>query len=383
MIRGVDMKKVFTVFLAVVLCFGITGCSSNRTTASSSVNSTNEVPSMPKNRAFAPENKEEQKKEESVKLVTNYLTGEKTLEKNSAKNRPVAVVIDNSEASLPQYGLLEADVLFEIPVEGNETRFLALYPDLTKLPKVSPIRSNRYYFPIISNGFDALYIHWGSDPTLGQDTLDKLNIDSIDGMDKDFAELFYRDQKKIDMGYSLEHTAVLDGEKLPAFLEENEIRTQLSSEKRRGFFDFRNNAFDSSAGDAAEVRIDFGGGNYSDFIFDDESREYTKFYKAYSHTDSLADEQLSFKNLLILETDITVADGEGRKQVNVFGGNDFEGYYISNGSQKRVSWYKMDESSNIKLFEKNGDELVMNSGKTYIAFVTKNHKTFYKTDDEE
>ena len=51
----------------------------------------------------------------------NLLTGIDDLSKEAIGKRPVAVMVNNVEDALPQYGIGEADVIFELPVEGNLT----------------------------------------------------------------------------------------------------------------------------------------------------------------------------------------------------------------------------------------------------------------------
>lgn len=50
-------------------------------------------------------------------------------------------MINNVEAALPQYGISAADVIFEIPVEYDLTRLMALYGDYTQVPDVCSVRS--------------------------------------------------------------------------------------------------------------------------------------------------------------------------------------------------------------------------------------------------
>ena len=85
----------------------------------------------------------------------NLLTGVADLSEEAVGKRPVAVMINNIEAALPQYGISEADLLFELPVEGGVTRLMALYGDYTAVPQVCSVRSCRYYFPILAAGYDA------------------------------------------------------------------------------------------------------------------------------------------------------------------------------------------------------------------------------------
>lgn len=92
--------------------------------------------------------------EPEIPANQNLLTGLGDLSEEAIGKRPVAVMVNNVEKAMPQYGIGQADIIFEIPVEGDVTRFMALYGDYTKVPKICPIRSCRYYFPAISQGFE-------------------------------------------------------------------------------------------------------------------------------------------------------------------------------------------------------------------------------------
>ena len=98
--------------------------------------------------------------------ATNPLTGEGGYSDEEVSNRPVAVMINNHPNSYPQYNIGQADVLFEVVVEHDLTRFLAIFADYANVPYLVSVRSYRYYFPAISIGFDAFYIHWGEDTTM-------------------------------------------------------------------------------------------------------------------------------------------------------------------------------------------------------------------------
>ena len=80
--------------------------------------------------------------------------------------------------------------------------------------------------------------------------------------------------------------------------------------------------------------------------------------------------QLTFTNVFVLETSITVRDDVGHKDVDWSGGNDSVGYYISNGAVQQIHWSKEpnNEWSRLTFFDENGNELSINRGKSYIAF---------------
>lgn len=141
-------------------------------------------------------------------VLTDYnrLTGLDDLSDAAKGKRPVAVMVNNIKASLPQYGISKADLMFEVLVEGGITRMMAVYGDYTKVPNVCSVRSCRYYFPIFAYGLDAVYICYGSNPTLGTPTLKRLGIDYFNGAENNDEVIFGRDPNRVGK-YKREHTA--------------------------------------------------------------------------------------------------------------------------------------------------------------------------------
>jgi hypothetical protein len=66
----------------------------------------------------------------------------------------LAVKVDNSPQARPQYGLSAADVVYEQPVEGGLTRFVAIY-QCRDTNRIQPIRSARIADPDIVRQFGA------------------------------------------------------------------------------------------------------------------------------------------------------------------------------------------------------------------------------------
>jgi len=60
----------------------------------------------------------------------------------------VAVKVENLPQARPQWGLDTADVVFEEPVEGGITRFIAVY-DCGSASRIEPVRSGRFDDPLI------------------------------------------------------------------------------------------------------------------------------------------------------------------------------------------------------------------------------------------
>ena len=192
-------KKAAVVLMACTMLLNMTGCKKQE-------EKLKEPQTEQKTRQK--DEKEAESKEETIPANQNLLTGLADLSETAIGKRPVAVMVNNHEAARPQYGIAQADILYEIPVEGDITRLMALYADYTKVPQICPIRSCRYYFPALSQGYDAFYVNWGIDDGIA-DYLEALQLDQYDGI-YNAGGLFGRDENRLAAGYSLEHTGYTD-----------------------------------------------------------------------------------------------------------------------------------------------------------------------------
>lgn len=313
---------------------------------------------------------EENEEEEIIETVLtsgtlNPLTGLDDLSDEAQGTRPIAVMINNVYASLPQYGISDADILIEMPVEGGLTRLMALYSDYTAVPDICSVRSCRYYYAVLSESFDALYAHWGYEKIYAAATLNELDVDNLDA--SYISQLFGRDQDRLDDGYSLEHTGVFYGTELAEYLVDNEYRLEREEDKTDYFFNFNsvNTAPDGEA--LTEFTLDFGAVE-SNFEYDEETKTYFKDRNGSDQVDGDTGLQLEFTNILVLVTDVSTMEdsSSGLQEIDITGTNK-TGYYISEGQIVNITWTKETETSSIILYDENGDELVINTGKTYIA----------------
>lgn len=89
------------------------------------------------------------------------LTGEDPPPGVSLEREAIAIKVENSEASRPQSGLEDADLVFEEIVEGGITRFMAVY-HCGDAKKVGPVRSARFDDPKIALPFTNVIAYSGS-----------------------------------------------------------------------------------------------------------------------------------------------------------------------------------------------------------------------------
>ena len=315
----------------------------------------------------AVDNETEPQTEQQIVIVDrdeselNLLTGEDTLSEEAKGKRPVAVMVNNIKPAFPQYGVAQADIIFEVLVEGNQTRFMCLYGDYTQVPKICSVRSARKYFPAISEGFDAIYVHWGMAEPI-REYIDSLGLTRFDGND-DSNGLYGRDKDRKAAGYSLEHTGYFDGTKLVEVLEKKDLRTDIEADKNSTAFLFNETAVAPEGEECTKVTVKFGAAT-AVFDYDEETKTYFKMHNGEPQVDGKEGTQLEFTNVFVLETDIGVDPNGTHKAVNWYEGT---GYYVSNGVAQEIKFMKESEQDRLILLDKNGKELSINPGKSYFA----------------
>ena len=359
------MKYVFKLLLAFIMVFSLFACGTNE--EKDKDEDKQEVVHQPKQE----EDKQTQEAQE-VKGNINLLTGTRDLDDKAVGKRPVAIVINNISYSLPQYGISDADIIYEFPVEAGVTRLLAFYADYNKIPTVCSIRSSRYFFIPTIMGYDAFYVHWGYYyPDEGY--IRSLDFKEFEGL-YNHGKLFGRDQNRLDSGYALEHTGVFYGKKMAKLLAKDGHRTDLKDEFKRNAFNFASEEIThKDACDEAKIAY---ASTYTTLVYDKKSKTYLKQHDGNPHMDQASKKQLAFKNVFILETKVKTINNEGRNSVDWSGNDKSVGYYLTNGTMQKIHWRKESETAQLKFYDENGKEIKVNTGKSYIAYTTKDSTTF-------
>ena len=350
-----NFKRIFSAILALTLLFSVSACKKGKDQDSTTAPITT-----------APSTTAAPKKDD-----LNRLTGLDNLSKAAKGKRPVAIMINNINQSLPQYGIYGADLMFECLVEGGITRMMAVFADYTKVPKVCSVRSCRYYFPIFAYGLDAVYFCFGSNKSLGTATLKKLGIDYFDGSQNYDELVFGRDPERLGR-YSREHTAYVDGTNLPELFKKYNIRTDYRDGKDSYIFNFTAPKKVSKK-KCDEVTLNFSNSYYSTFTYDAKRKLYLKQHSGKPHMDSAVNKQLAYRNVFALETEVSLYDGGPLVQMNWKGGS---GYYISCGTVKKITWTKANADSKIVIKDENGKTVKVNRGNSYIGIVNNGEVSF-------
>lgn len=303
----------------------------------------------------------------------NPLTGLSGLSDEAVGTRPTAVVVENSAAARPQWGLSSPDVLIEGLVEGGITRMLLLYSDVNKIPKVGPIRSARHDFVEIAECFDSIFVHCGWS-IYAEKKIKNENVNNLNGIQSYSPKFFYRDSSRASKG--TEHTGYTNGSYIKATVNAVDYRTDIKNGYERVLL------FGSQSDDGSITPVNTG--KSVSFQYS-SSAKYTMKYDAddgqyYTYLGSNARKDadgvhLNYKNVLMLYCNVgSMGDSKGCVDMKLENANT--GYYFTNGGYEEISWTKTGSASSSKLVIKrnNGDTLTMNPGKTYIALVPSSQK---------
>lgn len=377
------MKRIrltFVVVFVLVAVFSAFGCQKKQGEPVIT-----EMPPMPIVTPAAEEKKEEVKEEkkkespkiEEEKVVDAFVLGNNEdysrltglpLDKEKIKRRPVAVMINNLKPAVPQSGLLDAAVVYEAPVEGYITRFMAIFEDWDKIQKIGSIRSARTYYVRFAAEFDAYLVH------VGEAYNARKLLSSSNSITESGDGTIFRDKSG-----KAPHNAFTSGEKLTHFFEKNtKLRSRISDEAlKTSMFLFADQ--DEDMKKAANVKsansIDLSGVynvNKPSFVYDSKTKLYKRHQYGGLSKDLNHNEDLAFKNVVIQFTSGSVFDKKGRWNINETGGGD--AYYLTNGKIKDAKWsFKNGRTHYYDSLT--GEEIAFNRGKTWICIAINNRKS--------
>ena len=272
-------------------------------------------------------------------------------------SRPIAVMIDNNVNARPQAGLNDAYMVYEIIVEGGESRLMALFKGVS-LEKIGPVRSSRHYFLDYALENDAIYVHYGWSPQ-AQSDISTLGVNNINGISETTKE-FWRVKDKRSP-----HNVATSTEKILEIANRKGYRTTSSKES---VLNYTTDEINLEEGQVAEdITIPYSASNTVEWLYNSETKRYTRYSKGDKQTDWTTGEDITAKNIIIeFIANSTLNDGEnkGRQTMTTVGTKD--GYYITNGKAIKITCEKVTRSSQTVYKDENGNEIDVNDGNTFV-----------------
>lgn len=330
----------------------------------------NEVVSAPIVVEVEPEEElvvEEEPEEEIEEIVEisregqalNPLTG-LWITEEAAQRRPFAVMINNLKPAIPQSGISQADIIYEVLVEGGIVRLMAMFQEFDST-KIGPVRSARHYFLDMSLDHDGIYMHYGKSPQ-ALTAFSTLKIANLEGLSYLDEIMCYRDKSRV-----APHNAYTSYDGLMAGLASKGYRTERDETIPHKFI-FSETALEPISSLVAQtVRLPFSKYQKPWFEYDEASNTYKRFQYDKEHIDVETNTQLNFTNIIVQFTKEWVIKGDTEGRLDLALVSKGEGYYVTGGYYKPITWEKTAHHEPTRYYDMDGQELVLSPGKSWIA----------------
>lgn len=283
----------------------------------------------------------------------------------SLKNqRPIAAMVDNEIKALPHFGLTEADIVYEMmnsTANDRITRFMVLVKDWQSIEQLGSIRSVRPTNILLAAEWNAILCHDGG----------PFYVDLY--FKNDYADHFSGGFARIDNGKAREFTEYIVSGDLEKKFANSNVSQEYNEYYPGAHYKFAPKADPVDLGesaysiDATKIELPFEhNGSYLEY--DEETQTYKYFEYGKPHLDGATGEQLEFKNLLIQYCVFNQLDDQGYMIFNcIDAGKD--AYYVTNGKAIPCTWNKLSDTDQTRYYDKEGNEITINTGKTYVALV--------------
>ena len=365
-------KKTLAVLLTVALACGVlAGCGDTKPVTSTNTNKESEVDqttsetakeSTSKTESTATETKVEEESHEGQ--YRSELTNE-WIDESLKDQRPIAVLVDNEKTALDHYGLTQADIVYEImnsTANGEITRFMALVKDWDSITRFGSIRSARPTNFMLAPEYNAILVHDGG-PFYINPYLSNPWIDNLSG---GFA--------RINNGKPREFTEYVTTGEIESRLNVGKIDKEYNKYYQGQHWQFADEDVPvdlSAASDSKKctfIDLPFPH-NASELEYDKETKTYLYSEYGAAHIDPENDnKQLAFTNVIIQCAEVVELDTNGYMEFKIMNESG-KGYYITGGAAIPVTWEKGVDYEPTKFYV-NGNEITLNTGKTYIGFVS-------------
>lgn len=317
--------------------------------------------------------------------IQSYLTGEWT-DEEIATRRPIAVMIPNNRPAMPQYGISQAGIIYEAPVEGRITRLMAVFENFDNLERIGPVRSSRDYFVYMATGYEAIYCNWGLavpyvEELINRDTVYNVSA-AVVGIHNPADEAFDRVSRP---GYAKEFTGYLMIDGLKAAVERLGYDWNYDDAYVRPFL-FAADGVTADYPDNEDARLIYPGGESGDnasgygayhpyFEYHEDDHLYYRYQDGKAQIDEYNNEQLAVSNIIFQYSNGEVRDAHDYLAFGVHG--EGEAVVFTNGKVIKGTWQRHGgDFTPAKYVDENGEEIVMNQGKTWICTIWNDYAEF-------
>lgn len=293
-------------------------------------------------------------KPEVAKEVVNPLTGLPFEDDKAELPRPFIVSTDNdSHYSRPQSGLSQADILYEVPIEGGGSRYEPIY--YSKVPDlVGAIRSVRPYILDIAREYNAVLVHNGQSPQ-AKAYFDSSGVDRISAA-SDYEIYHHEDLDRLPGNLYTTGDKVFERMKKLEYYKDVDVRT----------FQWLGEDDEVKGQDAGEITINYVDGSFNTFKYDPKTKLYTKYVQNEPLLDANNNEEIRSSNVLVQHVTLNLYD---KLRLNLDLCEGGEATVFTQGKRIDGTWSRKDKSSPTIFKDEAGQEIKLTPGVTWIQII--------------
>ncbi|MEY8337321.1 DUF3048 domain-containing protein [Lachnospiraceae bacterium 62-35] len=293
--------------------------------------------------------------------IRSYLTGE-MVDIGQGNRRPIAVMISNDKDSMPSYGINQAGVIYEAPVEGGMVRYMALIENYDELERIGSVRSARTYYVYFAREFNAILTHCGQS-TFAKPYLQY--VDNINALEGAGGAAFYRTQDK-----KAPHNAYTSFQNIQKAADSLGY-SQSYDKDYQGHYCFAkpDEPVTLVQDNAVEAYRIYPGYQLNDpwFEYSEEDGLYHRFQYGAVHKGN--EGPLAVKNVIIQYCPQGYYATTPYLNIDVHASKEW-GYYATNGKAIPIYWKKDGEFGVTHYYDFSDQEIELNPGKTWVCIVS-------------
>lgn len=281
-------------------------------------------------------------------------------------DRPALAVIHNTTESRPQWGLSQADIIYELIYWGPQhTRYIAVFNDAYP-ERIGPIRGARTYDVDMLLAWDGVLIHFGGQDASGTSIYDAMKehritsgVQSFDGARG--GSYFIMDPTRINPHNGVFHLAEMMEESWPS----EDGTPHVPHPSGLSF------SASPSHGDAeiTSISVAYGQTDYlASFAYDPEAG-YVRHYNGEPMTDLTDGAPIIVSNVIVAAHPLSFYEGKESRPVVALTGEGPIAAYID-GTRIAGRWQRDAATDPIRYFDEGGNPLLLRPGKTFVQIVT-------------
>lgn len=314
------------------------------------------------NTATVPGGAEDPNAEPEAEPVYNPLTNLQV--DGPIEARMLLVSIGNSSDARPQYGFSAADIVYEVPAEGNIPRLLALF--YSEVPDViGGVRSARPYMIDIAQEWDALFVHCGGSQRALEILASSGSVENLNEIAN--GSYFWRDNSRY-----APHNLMTSKENLYQYLADSGRAAVQDNVRQLNFL--------AEGETPAGAEADWINLHYTDanvvYTYDKTISCYNRVVNDEPFVDAGTGVSVKAANIIVQKINSWLEDSDGHIAMDMCSGG--EAYLFTGGTVQKGTWSRANLDSPTIFVDENGQEFKLSSGQTWIQIVDGNVGFSYK-----